>query len=346
MTVYKEAGVDVLSTDKLIKKIVPLCSKTNRPGKMGKIGSFGGMFDLKMCKYKDPILITSSDGIGTKTILGISENKLDGLGFDLVGMCLNDIICHGAEPLFFLDYFASSKIEKGSFIKIIKSITAACKQNNCLLIGGETAEMPEVYKEKDFDLAGFCVGAVERKKMLPKIDEVKPDDIILGLPSSGFHSNGYSLIRKIIKEQNISLNDKPPFESKDENLANALLKPTKLYYNLIAKIIKLINIKGIAHITGGGLIGNLPRIISKKLSIKLNLKNLPKDNIFSWFKNISKLNDHEMLSTFNCGIGMALIISKNDLRKTQNFFENNKEEFFVIGKVIKSTKNEERCIIT
>ena len=346
MAVYKDAGVDILSTDNLIKEIAPLCSKTNRPGKMGKIGSFGGMFDLKMCKYKDPILVTSSDGIGTKTLLAISENKLDGLGFDLVGMCLNDIICHGAEPLFFLDYFASSKIEKGSFIKIIKSITAACKQNNCLLIGGETAEMPEVYKEKDFDLAGFCVGAVERKKMLPKIDEVKPDDIILGLPSSGFHSNGYSLIRKIIKEQNISLNDKPPFESKDENLANALLKPTKLYYNLIAKIIKLINIKGIAHITGGGLIGNLPRIISKKLSIKLNLKNLPKDNIFSWFKNISKLNDHEMLSTFNCGIGMALIISKNDLRKTQNFFENNKEEFFVIGKVIKSTKNEERCIIT
>ena len=346
MAVYKDAGVDILSTDNLIKEIAPLCSKTNRPGKMGKIGSFGGMFDLKMCKYKDPILVTSSDGIGTKTLLGISENKLDGLGFDLVGMCLNDIICHGAEPLFFLDYFASSKIEKGSFIKIIKSITAACKQNNCLLIGGETAEMPEVYKEKDFDLAGFCVGAVERKKMLPKIDEVKPDDIILGLPSSGFHSNGYSLIRKIIKEQNISLNDKPPFESKDENLANALLKPTKLYYNLIAKIIKLINIKGIAHITGGGLIGNLPRIISKKLSIKLNLRNLPKDNLFSWFKNISKLNDHEMLSTFNCGIGMALIISKNDLRKTQNFFENNKEEFFVIGKVIKSTKNEERCIIT
>ena len=346
MTVYKEAGVDIVSTDKLIKKIVSLSSKTNRPGKMGKIGSFAGMFDLKMCKYKDPILVTSSDGIGTKTLLGISENKLDGLGFDLVGMCLNDIICHGAEPLFFLDYFASSKIEKGPFIEIIKSITAACKENNCLLIGGETAEMPEVYKEKDFDLAGFCVGAVERKKMLPRIDQIKSGDIILGLPSSGFHSNGYSLIRKIIKEQNISLNDKPPFESKDENLAIALLKPTKLYYNLIAKIIKLINIKGIAHITGGGLIGNLPRIISKKLSIQLNSKNLPKNNLFSWFKKISKLNDHEMLSTFNCGIGMALIISKNDLKKAQNFFENNKEELFVIGKIIKNIKNGERCTIT
>ena len=345
MTVYKEAGVDVLSTDKLIKKIVPLCSKTNRPGKMGKIGSFGGMFDLKMCKYKDPILITSSDGIGTKTILGISENRLDGLGFDLVGMCLNDIICHGAEPLFFLDYFASSKIERSSFIKIIKSIAAACRENNCLLIGGETAEMPGVYKGKDFDLAGFCVGAVERKKMLPRMDRIRPDDIVLGLPSSGFHSNGYSLIRKVIKEQNISLNDKPPFKSNDKNLAATLLRPTKLYYNLIVQIIKFIDIKGIAHITGGGLIGNLPRIVPKKLSVKLDLKNLPKDNLFSWFKNISKLNDREMLSTFNCGIGMALIISKKDLVKAQKFFENKKEEFFIIGQIIKSIKNEERCII-
>jgi phosphoribosylaminoimidazole synthetase len=312
---------------------------------MGKVGSFGGMFDLKMCKYKDPILVTSSDGIGTKTILGISENKLDGLGFDLVGMCLNDIICHGAEPLFFLDYFASSKIEKSSFIKIIKSIATACKENKCLLIGGETAEMPGIYKGKDFDLAGFCVGAVERKKMLPKMRRIKSGDIILGLPSSGFHSNGYSLIRKVIKEQNISLNDKPPFKSNDKNLAVTLLRPTKLYYNLIVQIIKSIDVKGIAHITGGGIIGNLPRIVPKKLSVKLDLNNFPKDNLFSWFKNISKLDDHEMLSTFNCGIGMAIIISKKDLAKSQRFFKNKKEKFFIIGQIIKSKKNEARCII-
>jgi len=290
-------------------------------------------------------LVTSSDGIGTKTILGISENRLDGLGFDLVGMCLNDIICHGAEPLFFLDYFASSKIERSSFIKIIKSIAAACKENNCLLIGGETAEMPGVYKGKDFDLAGFCVGAVERKKMLPKMDRIKPGDIMLGLPSSGFHSNGYSLIRKVIKEQNISLNDKPPFKSNDKNLAVTLLKPTKLYYNLIVQIIKSIDVKGIAHITGGGIIGNLPRILPKKLSVKLDLNNFPKDNLFSWFKNISKLDDHEMLSTFNCGIGMAIIISKKDFVKSQRFFKNKKEKFFIIGQIIKSKKNEARCII-
>ena len=346
MTVYKRTGVDVASTDNLIKKITPICSKTNRPGKMGKIGSFGGMFDLKMCKYKDPILVTSSDGIGTKTILGISQNKLDGLGFDLVGMCLNDIVCHGADPLFFLDYFASNKIEKTSFIKIIASISAACKENHCLLIGGETAEMPGVYKDKDFDLAGFCVGVVERKKILPTMDSIKPGDIVLGLRSSGFHSNGYSLIRKIIKEQNISLNDKPPFKTKDKNLAVTLLRPTRLYYNLITKLIKFIKVKGIAHITGGGLIGNLPRIIPKKMSIKLNLINFPKDNLFTWFKKISKLSDYEMLSTFNCGIGMSFIISKKDLKKTEKFFKNKKEKFFIIGQIVKGLKSEERCIIS
>ena len=346
MTVYKEAGVDIISTNKLINKIVSLSSKTNRPGKMAKIGSFGGMFDLKMCKYKDPILVTSSDGVGTKTILAIAANKLDGLGFDLVGMCLNDIICHGAEPLFFLDYFASNKIEKTSFIKIIASITTACKENHCLLIGGDTAEMPGVYKDKDFDLAGFCVGAVERKKILPMMDSIKPGDIVLGLRSSGFHSNGYSLIRKVIKEQNISLNDKPPFETNDKNLAVALLRPTRLYYNLITKLIKFINVKGIAHITGGGLIGNLPRIIPKKMSIKLNLINFPKDNLFTWFKKISKLSDHEMLSTFNCGIGMSFIISKKDLKKTEKFFKNKKEKFFIIGQIVKALKSEERCIIS
>ena len=345
MAVYKKAGVDILSTDNLVKKIAPICSKTNRPGKMGKIGSFGGMFDLKMCKYKDPILVTSSDGIGTKTILGISENKLEGLGFDLVGMCLNDIVCHGADPLFFLDYFASSKIKGNLFIKIIKSISNACRENNCLLIGGETAEMPGVYKKKDFDLAGFCVGAVERKKLLPKLKKIVPNDLIIGLPSSGFHSNGYSLIRKVIEEQNISLKDKPPFISGDKSLAITLLKPTKLYYNLIAKITRLINIKGIAHITGGGLIGNLPRIIPKNLSIELNQKNLPNNNLFSWFKKISKLNDQEMLSTFNCGIGMAFIISKKELKKTQKFFETIKEEIFIIGKTVKNIKNGENCKI-
>ena len=197
----------------------------------------------------------------------------------------------------------------------------------------------------DFDLAGFGVGIIEEKEIITG-KKIKHGDMVIGLKSSGFHSNGYSLIRKIIKEQNISLNDKPPFETKDKNLAVTLLRPTRLYYNLIAKLIKFINVKGIAHITGGGLIGNLPRIIPKKMSIKLNLINFPKDNLFTWFKKISKLSDHEMLSTFNCGIGMSFIISKKDLKKTRKFFENKKEEFFIIGQIVKSTKSEERCIIS
>ena len=335
MAVYKEAGVDIHSTDNLVRKIIPISSKINRRGKIGKIGGFGGLFDLKACKYKDPILVTSTDGIGTKTLLGISENKLDGLGYDLVGMCLNDIVCHGAEPLFFLDYFASSKIEKNSFLKIIKSIVAACKENNCLLIGGETAEMPDIYMKKDFDLAGFCVGVVERKKVLPKISKIRPGDFIIGLPSSGFHSNGYSLIRKIIKDKNINLKEKAPFKSKDKNLADILLKPTKLYYNIISKITKSLDIKGIAHITGGGLTGNIPRIIPKKLSFQLNLKNLPNKDLFSWFQKISNLNNEEMLSTFNCGIGMALIVSKKDLKKIERILKNVKENFFIIGEIVK-----------
>jgi len=344
MAVYKEAGVDIVSTDKLIKEIIPLSLKTSRPGKMGVIGSFGGLFDLKKCNYKDPILVTSTDGIGTKTILGIAENKLSGLGYDLVGMCLNDIICHGAEPLFFLDYFASSKIQKKPFIEIIRSISAACKENNCLLIGGETAEMPGVYKSKDFDLAGFCVGVVDRKKILPQIDKIKSGDFIIGLRSSGFHSNGYSFIRKIIKEKKIRLNKKPPFKSNEKSLSNVFMKPTKLYYNIIKKIVKKLDVKGIAHITGGGLIGNLPRIIPKKFSIKLNLNELPDDNLFKWFKKISKLSEYEMLSTFNCGIGMAIIISKKDIIKTKKLFQKYNEDFFAIGEVVNKNKDY-RCIL-
>ena len=220
-----------------------------------------------------------------------------------------------------------------------------CKKYDCVLIGGETAEMPDLYKKNDFDLAGFGVGIIEEKEIITG-KKIKHGDMVIGLKSSGFHSNGYSLIRKVIKEQNISLNDKPPFETKDKNLAVTLLRPTRLYYNLITKLIKFINVKGIAHITGGGLIGNLPRIIPKKMSIKLNLINFPKDNLFTWFKKISKLSDHEMLSTFNCGIGMSFIISKKDLKKTEKFFKNKKEKFFIIGQIVKGLKSEERCIIS
>ena len=230
MTTYKEAGVDIENTDALVEDISELSKSTNRNGNFDKIGGFGGIFDLKNCGYEDPLLVSGTDGIGTKILLGIETDILDGLGHDLVGMCLNDILCHGAEPLFFLDYYASSKIDKNSFLRIMKSITEACKINNCSLIGGETAEMPGLYKKDDFDFAGFCVGAVERKKILPKRDVMKEDDLLYGIRSSGFHSNGYSLIRKVLKDKNIDLHKKTEFKSSYDTNAAALMAPTKLYF--------------------------------------------------------------------------------------------------------------------
>ena len=266
MTTYKDAGVDVQATDALVNDISSLSKSTARTGSVDSIGGFGGIFDLKECGYKDPLLVSGTDGIGTKILLGIETNKLDGLGFDLVGMCLNDILCHGADPLFFLDYYASSKVDKTSFLKIIKSITEACKQNNCSLIGGETAEMPGLYNKNDFDFAGFCVGAVERDNLLPKHSLMKKDDLLFGINSSGFHSNGYSLIRKIIKDQNIQLNKVPEFNSNYDSIGDALMAPTALYYPFLKELIKSQHITGISHITGGGVLGNIPRMLPKPVS--------------------------------------------------------------------------------
>ena len=249
MTTYKDAGVDVQATDALVNDISSLSKSTKRKGSVDSIGGFGGIFDLKQCGYKDPLLVSGTDGIGTKILLGIEINKLDGLGYDLVGMCLNDILCHGADPLFFLDYYASSKVDKTSFLQIIKSITEACKQNDCSLIGGETAEMPGLYKENDFDFAGFCVGAVERNNLLPKHSLMKKGDLLFGIHSSGFHSNGYSLIRKVIKDHNIQLEKTPDFETNHNSIGDALMAPTTLYYPILKDLIKNQIITGVSHIT-------------------------------------------------------------------------------------------------
>ena len=282
MTTYKDAGVDVQATDALVNDISSLSKSTARKGSVDSIGGFGGIFDLKECGYKDPLLVSGTDGIGTKILLGIETNKLDGLGFDLVGMCLNDILCHGADPLFFLDYYASSKVDKTSFLKIIKSITEACKQNNCSLIGGETAEMPGLYKKNDFDFAGFCVGAVERDNLLPKHSLMKKDDLLFGINSTGFHSNGYSLIRKIIKDQNIELNKVPAFKSNYDSIGDALMAPTALYYPFLKELIKSQLITGISHITGGGVIGNIPRMLPKHLNATIHKDKINPNAIFEW----------------------------------------------------------------
>ncbi len=342
MTTYKDAGVDVQATDALVNDISSLSKSTARKGSVDSIGGFGGIFDLKECGYNDPLLVSGADGIGTKILLGIETNKLDGLGFDLVGMCLNDILCHGADPLFFLDYYASSKVDKTSFLKIIKSITEACKQNNCSLIGGETAEMPGLYMKKDFDFAGFCVGAVERDNLLPKHSLMKKDDLLFGINSSGFHSNGYSLIRKIIKDQNIQLSKVPAFKSNYDSIGDALMAPTVLYYPFLKDLIKSQLITGISHITGGGVIGNIPRMLPKHLNATIHKDKINPNAIFEWLQKIGNISDTEMLKTFNCGLGVVLSIQKNNYKNFINTILDKNIPIFEIGH-IDDVKINDRC---
>ena len=342
MTTYKDAGVDVQATDALVNDISSLSKSTARTGSIDSIGGFGGVFDLKECGYKDPLLVSGTDGIGTKILLGIETNKLDGLGFDLVGMCLNDILCHGADPLFFLDYYASSKVDKTSFLKIIKSITEACKQNNCSLIGGETAEMPGLYKKNDFDFAGFCVGAVERDNLLPKHSLMKKDDLLFGINSSGFHSNGYSLIRKIIKDQNIQLNKVPEFNSKYDSIGDALMAPTALYYPFLKELIKSQHITGISHITGGGVLGNIPRMLPKHLNATIHKDKINPNAIFEWLQKIGNITDTEMFKTFNCGLGVVLSVQKNNYKNFINTILDKNLPIFEIGH-IDDVKINDRC---
>ena len=342
MTTYKDAGVDVQATDALVNDISSLSKSTARTGSVDSIGGFGGIFDLKECGYKDPLLVSGTDGIGTKILLGIETNKLDGLGFDLVGMCLNDILCHGADPLFFLDYYASSKVDKTSFLKIIKSITEACKQNNCSLIGGETAEMPGLYKKNDFDFAGFCVGAVERDNLLPKHSLMKKDDLLFGINSSGFHSNGYSLIRKIIKDQNIQLNKVPAFNSNYDSIGDALMAPTALYYPFLKELIKSQLITGISHITGGGVLGNIPRMLPKHLNATIHKDKINPNAIFEWLQKIGNITDTEMLKTFNCGLGVVLSVQKNNYKNFINTILDKNLPIFEIGH-IDDVKINDRC---
>jgi len=257
-------------------------------------------------------------------------------------MCLNDIICHGADPLFFLDYYASSKVDKNSFLQIIKSITKACKLNNCSLIGGETAEMPGLYKENDFDFAGFCVGAVERDNLLPKHSLMKKDDLLFGINSSGFHSNGYSLIRKIIKDQTIQLDDAPEFETIHNSISDALMAPTTLYYPFLKDLIKNQQITGICHITGGGVIGNVPRMLPKNLNATIYKDNINPNGIFEWLQNIGNISDKEMWRTFNCGLGIVLAVQKNNYKNFKNITLDKNLPIFEIGH-IDDNKINDRC---
>ena len=331
---YKKAGVNIDERNKLVKSIGDLVQQTARPGAFTTLGSFGSIFDLQSLGMKDPLLISGTDGVGTKLKLATALNKHSTIGQDLVAMCVNDILCHGAEPLFFLDYFATSKLERAQAHEVIAGIAQACKQCNCALIGGETAEMPGMYNPHEYDLAGFVVGIVERTQLLPKRTSIKPGDVVIGLESSGPHSNGYSLIRKILEINRIPLDQPPPFESKYKTMGELLLEPTNIYTSALLPLIKQNLLKGIAHITGGGLLENIPRMLPRSVAVELNRNSWPIPEVFNWIQSMAKIDHHEMQRTFNLGIGMVIIVDTEHQEQVVNHLNAREHRAHRIGKVV------------
>lgn len=328
---YKSAGVDIDAGETLVSRIKPFAKATRRKGSVDDLGGFGALFDVKAAGYKDPLLVSSTDGVGTKLKVAQTAGKHDTIGIDLVAMCVNDLVVQGAEPLFFLDYFATGGLDVKVAAQVIKGIAAGCKQAGCALVGGETAEMPGMYAPGDYDLAGFSVGAVERKKVLPK--NVKKGDVVLGLASSGVHSNGYSLVRHIVAKHNLNYGSRAPFDAK-KSLGDALLAPTKIYVKSCLGAIKSGGVKGLAHITGGGLVDNIPRVLPKTLAVRIDVNAWDMPPVFKWLKDAGNILDAEMWRTFNCGIGMVLIVDKARAAKIAALLKKSGEKVFVIGEVV------------
>ena len=333
---YKSSGVDIDAGNNFVKKITSLAKTTSRQGTMNSIGGFGALFDTKAAGYTDPILVAATDGVGTKLKIAMEMKILDYVGIDLVAMCVNDLICQGAEPLFFLDYIATGKLNIESSKQIIAGIVTGCKEANTALIGGETAEMPGMYKNDEFDLAGFAVGALNRGKELPK--GIAVGDTIIGLMSSGIHSNGYSLVRKIIKSNSLNLTSSSPFSK--NSLGRDLLEPTKIYVQGVLKLIRNDFPKGIAHITGGGITENLPRILSRQFGAQVDLSSWRLPLVFNWLLREFKLNREDCLKTFNCGIGMVIIVRREQKDEVLSILNAKNENAFDIGKITNSGKLE------
>lgn len=305
---YAQAGVDIDAGNALVEKIKPLVRATRRPGADGEIGGFGGLFDLKAAGFTDPVLVAANDGVGTKLKVAIEAGRHDTVGIDLVAMCVNDLVVQGAEPLFFLDYFATGKLDPDQGARIVAGIAAGCRQAGCALIGGETAEMPGMYRDGDYDLAGFAVGAVERGRLLPT-DDIVEGDVLLGLASSGVHSNGFSLVRRIVATAGLAWNAAAPFAD-GVGLAEALLEPTRIYVKPVLKAIRETHgIKALAHITGGGFPDNIPRVLPADYCAELDLSAIDVPPVFSWLAEAGKVAPAEMMRTFNCGVGMVAVVA-------------------------------------
>jgi phosphoribosylformylglycinamidine cyclo-ligase len=303
---YKDSGVDIDAGEALVARIAPAAKATRRNGADADLGGFGGLFDLKAAGFRDPVLVASTDGVGTKLKIAIETGICAGIGQDLVAMCVNDIVVQGAEPLFFLDYYASAKLDVDAAAVVIESIARACKESGCALIGGETAEMPGLYAKGDFDLAGFSVGAVERGTILPKTGEMSEGDVLIGIESSGLHSNGYSLVRRVVADAGLSYDAPAPFAS-GVKFGEALLVPTRLYVKSALAAIRTGGVKGLAHITGGGITENLPRALPDGLDADVDLSAWTPAPVFGWLAKSAGIAQAEMLRTFNCGIGMIAV---------------------------------------
>jgi phosphoribosylformylglycinamidine cyclo-ligase len=327
---YKTAGVDIDAGNSLVDRIKPLAKSTNRTGTMGGIGGFGAFFDVKGAGFQDPVIVSSTDGVGTKLRLAIDLDLHDTIGIDLVAMCVNDILVQGAEPLFFLDYFATGRLDVDTGEKIVAGIAEGCRQANCALIGGETAEMPGMYHDGDYDLAGFAVGAVERSRILTGRD-IKEGDIVFGIGSSGVHSNGYSLVRKIAADSSVSLTAPAPFDAA-RTLGEILLAPTRIYVRSLLPLLKSsAKIKGLSHITGGGLLENIPRVLPDGLGVTLTAGSWDMPPVFAWLQRAGEIEADDMARTFNCGIGMVVIAAPEDAAQVRESLIKSGESVFQIG---------------
>lgn len=328
---YENAGVSLSAGYESVERIKKHVAKTAIPGVMGGIGSFGGMFDLSVYKMKEPVLVSGTDGVGTKLMLAFMMNKHDTIGQDVVAMCVNDILAQGARPLFFLDYIAVGKNNPAKIEAIVKGVSDGCILADCALIGGETAEMPDMYAPDDYDVAGFTVGVVEKAKRIDG-SKTKENDVVIGLASSGVHSNGFSLVRKIVlKDHHIDLNTY--FEELGKTIGEALLEPTRIYVRLITKVLDEIDVHGIAHITGGGFYENMPRCLQKGLGIRIQKGSWQIPPIFKLLQRLGNLDEDEMANVFNMGIGMILVVDERDVERTLAILAENGEKANVIGRV-------------
>ena len=326
---YRDAGVDIDAGNELVERIKPAVKSTNREGVLTGLGGFGGLFQLDIKRYKEPILVSGTDGVGTKLLLARQLNIHDTIGIDLVAMCVNDILTCGAEPLFFLDYYATGKLKIDNAQAVIEGIAEGCKQSLCALIGGETAEMPGMYKEDDYDLAGFTVGVVERSQLIDG-SGIRVNHCVLGLQSSGPHSNGYSLIRKVLEKSG----DDPSMPMDGRTLGEALLAPTRIYVKSLLPLIKSFPIDGMAHITGGGISENIVRVMPAGLGLEIDLTSWELPPVFKWLQKHGGIEESEMLRTFNCGVGMALLVAEEAVEEISKALQGSGETVYRLGRVV------------